>query len=91
MLNETIISDSNIKDNDSYEVNNSNYSIKKTNKKISEKINEKISERTYEKISEKTIGNTTYIVSSECSPNATETLTQKLERIIKRNAMTVCL
>jgi len=82
MLNETIISDSNTKDNDSYEAKNSNYSIKKTNKKISEKTNEKISE--------KIIGNTTYIVSSECSPNATETLTQKLERIIKRNTTTVC-
>lgn len=34
---------------------------------------------------EKKIGTTTYILTSECSPNATETLSQKLERILTRN------
>jgi len=36
---------------------------------------------------EKQIENTVYIITSECSPNATETLKQKLERILKRNVM----
>lgn len=36
---------------------------------------------------EKQIGNTVYIITSECSPSATETLKQKLERILKRNVM----
>jgi len=34
---------------------------------------------------EKTIGNTTFIITSEQSENATETLEQKLERIICRH------
>ena len=33
---------------------------------------------------EKTIGNTTFEVISECSPNATESLVHKLERLICR-------
>jgi len=36
---------------------------------------------------EKQIGNTVYIITSECSPTATETLKQKLERILKCNVM----
>ena len=35
---------------------------------------------------EKTIGNTTFIITSEQSENATETIEQKLERIIRRHA-----
>ena len=38
-----------------------------------------------EHITETKIGNTRYIVTAECSPNATETIEQKLERIILRN------
>ena len=37
-------------------------------------------------ISEKKIGNTVFTVTSECSPTATETVEQKLERIICRHA-----
>ena len=37
-------------------------------------------------IREETIGNTTFIVTSEYSENATETVEQKLERIIRRHA-----
>ena len=33
---------------------------------------------------EKKIGNTLFIVTSECSPEATETLSQKLMRILSR-------
>ena len=36
-------------------------------------------------ITETKIGNTLYIVSAECSPNAKETLEQKLERILSRH------
>ena len=35
-------------------------------------------------ITETKIGNTTYIVTAECSENAKETLEQKLERILCR-------
>lgn len=35
------------------------------------------------------IGNTLYIVRSECSPNATETLEEKLERLILRHLFDV--
>ena len=38
-----------------------------------------------EHMTETKIGNTRYIVTAECSPNATETIEQKLERIILRN------
>jgi len=38
---------------------------------------------------EKQIGNTIYIITSECSHTATETLKQKLERILKRNVMEI--
>ena len=34
---------------------------------------------------EKKIGNTLFIVTSECSPEATETLAQKLMRILSRH------
>jgi hypothetical protein len=37
-------------------------------------------------VKEKKIGNTTFIVTSEYSENATETIQQKLERIIRRRA-----
>ena len=40
-------------------------------------------------ITETKIGNTLYIVSAECSPNAKETLEQKLERIIRRHVADV--
>jgi len=36
---------------------------------------------------EKKIGNTVYVVTSECSKNATETIEQKLERIICSHAV----
>ena len=42
-----------------------------------------------EHISEMKIGGTTFIVTSECSPTATETVEQKLERIINRHAADV--
>ena len=32
------------------------------------------------------IGKTLYIVTSECSPNATETLEKKLERLMRRHS-----
>jgi len=35
---------------------------------------------------EKTIGNTVFVVTSECSSRATETVEQKLERLICRHA-----
>ena len=37
------------------------------------------------RVSETRIGNTTYIVTAECSPNATETVEKKLERLILRH------
>ena len=37
------------------------------------------------RVSEIRIGNTTYIVTAECSPNATETVEKKLERLIMRH------
>jgi len=37
-------------------------------------------------ITETQIGRTVYIVEAECSPKATETVEQKLERIISRHA-----
>jgi len=40
-------------------------------------------------VKEKKIGNTTFIVTSEYSENATETAKQKLERIIRRRASDV--
>ena len=36
------------------------------------------------RVSEIRIGNTTYIVTAECSPTATETVEKKLERLILR-------
>jgi hypothetical protein len=36
-------------------------------------------------VTETQIGNTTYIVTSECSPNAMETVKKKLERLICRH------
>lgn len=39
-----------------------------------------------ERVSEMRIGNTCFVVTSECSPTATETLEQKLMRIIGRHA-----
>ena len=36
-------------------------------------------------VTETQIGNITYIVTSECSPNATETVEKKLERLICRH------
>ena len=36
-------------------------------------------------VTETKIGNVTYIVTSECSPTATETLEKKLERLILRH------
>ena len=36
-------------------------------------------------MTETKIGNVTYIVTSECSPTATETLEKKLERLILRH------
>ncbi|MDR2531551.1 MAG: transposon-encoded TnpW family protein [Oscillospiraceae bacterium] len=41
---------------------------------------------TFSNTTEKTIGHTTFVVTSECSPTATETLVQKLERLICRHA-----
>lgn len=38
------------------------------------------------RVSEIRIGNTTYIVTAECSPTATETVEKKLERLILRHA-----
>ena len=38
-------------------------------------------------ITETTIGNTTYIVRSVCSPNAKETVVQKLKRIMHRHIL----
>jgi len=38
-------------------------------------------------VTETKIGNTTYIVTSECSPNATETVEKKLERLILRHVL----
>ena len=35
-------------------------------------------------VTEKQIGRTVYLVTSECSPNATETVEKKLERLICR-------
>ena len=37
------------------------------------------------RVSEIRIGNTTYIVTAECSPTATETVEKKLERLILRH------
>ena len=37
------------------------------------------------RVSEMRIGNTTYIVTAECSPTATETVEKKLERLILRH------
>lgn len=37
------------------------------------------------RVSEILIGNTTYIVTAECSPTATETVEKKLERLILRH------
>ena len=36
-------------------------------------------------VTETHIGNVTYIVTSECSPTATETVEKKLERLILRH------
>ena len=36
-------------------------------------------------VTETRIGNVTYIVTSECSPTATETVEKKLERLILRH------
>jgi len=36
-------------------------------------------------ITETKIGTTLFVITSECSPNAKETLEQKLERIISRH------
>jgi len=38
------------------------------------------------RVSEIRIGNTTYIVTAECSPTATETVEKKLERLILSHA-----
>jgi len=38
-------------------------------------------------VTETRIGNVTYIVTSECSPTATETVEQKLERLIMRHVL----
>lgn len=35
-------------------------------------------------VTEKQIGNTRFIVTAECSPDATETIEKKLERLIYR-------
>ena len=37
-------------------------------------------------VTERKIGNTTFVIIAECSPNATETLEQKVERILRRHA-----
>ena len=37
------------------------------------------------RVSETRSGNTTYIVTAECSPTATETVEKKLERLILRH------
>ena len=36
-------------------------------------------------VTETRIGNTLFIVTSECSPTATETIEKKLERLISRH------
>ena len=40
-------------------------------------------------VTEIRIGRTLYIVTSECSPNATETVEEKLERLILRHVADV--
>jgi len=37
-------------------------------------------------VTETKIGNTTFVITAVCSPNATETLEQKIERILRRHA-----
>ena len=43
------------------------------------------------RVSEIRIGNTTYIVTAECSPTATETVEKKLERLILRHVSDIKL